>query len=187
MPKIVDHDQRRADILSRALSLFAQEGFGRVSMRALAAHLGVSTGVLYHYFEGKEALFAAMLRHLGKQNVAAALSELPDFAAASERLDALMRFLLVAGDQVQQVLLVSIDYARAHPDDSLVSEVLDVYRQALVSDFAEGDRDAANVALSFVLGVLIHRALDPAGVDLSKQLPRLADLLSGFQTQNEVV
>ena len=54
MPKVVDHDQQRSDLLAAAFDLFADRGYSATSMRALASGLGVSTGTLYHYFSGKD-------------------------------------------------------------------------------------------------------------------------------------
>ena len=177
VPKIVDHEQRRAEILEQSLSLFASEGYGRVTMRALATHLGVSTGVVYHYFAGKEALFSAMLRHLGQMNVATALDGLPKDADAAARLATLVGFMIDRWAHMQQVLLVSLDYTRAHRGDDLVAEVLDVYRQALIADFADGDSQKANIALSVLLGLLTHGALDSTQADPAEQLTAMAHLL----------
>ena len=47
-------------ILSSALSLFARHGFAATSVRMIAAEAGVSQGLLYNYFEGKDALLAAI-------------------------------------------------------------------------------------------------------------------------------
>ncbi|MBA1184662.1 TetR/AcrR family transcriptional regulator [Stutzerimonas nitrititolerans] len=48
----------------RALELFADQGFGQVSLRQLASHMGVSTGTLYTHVAGKEELlFEALEEH----------------------------------------------------------------------------------------------------------------------------
>ncbi len=39
-----------------ALALFASKGFGQVSMRELATHLGLTAGSLYHHFPSKQHL-----------------------------------------------------------------------------------------------------------------------------------
>ena len=62
MPKIVDHDLRRAAILVDAFPVFRDQGYAAVSMRGLAATCGVSTGTLYHYFPCKDALFSSLVR-----------------------------------------------------------------------------------------------------------------------------
>lgn len=40
----------------KALALFASKGFGQVSLRELASHLGLATGSLYHHCSSKEEL-----------------------------------------------------------------------------------------------------------------------------------
>lgn len=47
-------------ILDSALSLFATHGFAATSVRMIATEAGVSQGLLYNYFEGKDALLGAI-------------------------------------------------------------------------------------------------------------------------------
>lgn len=54
-----DHRERRAAIAFAAAEVIASRGLDRLTMRTLAAELGVTTGVLTHYFPSKDAL----LRH----------------------------------------------------------------------------------------------------------------------------
>jgi AcrR family transcriptional regulator len=52
-------EERREQILDAALSVFAQKGFSGSSMRDIAREVGVTEGLLYHYFESKEQLLNA--------------------------------------------------------------------------------------------------------------------------------
>ncbi|WP_156760913.1 TetR/AcrR family transcriptional regulator [Microbacterium karelineae] len=52
MPKIVDRDARRLEIVDTYLRLVSSVGVGAVTTRALAQELGVATGSLWHYFRG---------------------------------------------------------------------------------------------------------------------------------------
>ncbi|MBS7660597.1 helix-turn-helix transcriptional regulator [Pseudomonas lalucatii] len=52
---------------SQALSLFAERGFSRVSMRDLAEHLGIKPGSIYHHIESKEALLFELIEELYEQ------------------------------------------------------------------------------------------------------------------------
>ena len=61
MPKIVDHDKRRLEILNSAFSLFASSGYHGVSVRQIAKSIGMTTGMLYHYFPSKPELFTALV------------------------------------------------------------------------------------------------------------------------------
>ena len=56
MPKIVDHEARRAELAAAVWRLASREGLGAVTMRGVAAEAGWSTGALGHYFADKEEL-----------------------------------------------------------------------------------------------------------------------------------
>jgi AcrR family transcriptional regulator len=52
---------RRAVILSAALPVFAEGGYDRASMRAVAKAAGITTPVLYDHFASKADLYAALV------------------------------------------------------------------------------------------------------------------------------
>ncbi|MDP3894809.1 TetR family transcriptional regulator [Nocardioides sp.] len=51
---------RRSDIVERAVALLDQYGLSSLSMRRLGADLGVQPSALYHHFENKQTLLAAV-------------------------------------------------------------------------------------------------------------------------------
>jgi AcrR family transcriptional regulator len=55
MPKIVDHDARRREIIEAVWTLISSRGFGSVTMRELAAEAGYANGALARYFPDKDA------------------------------------------------------------------------------------------------------------------------------------
>lgn len=55
-----DGDSREAIVVA-ARQLFAEVGFERTTMRAVAARAKVDPALIYHYFDGKEGLVAAVL------------------------------------------------------------------------------------------------------------------------------
>ncbi|MHC6225330.1 TetR/AcrR family transcriptional regulator [Pseudomonas sp. X10] len=48
----------------KAMALFAEKGFGQVSMRELASHLGLTAGSLYHHFPSKQDLLYDLIEEL---------------------------------------------------------------------------------------------------------------------------
>ncbi|MEN8227163.1 MAG: TetR/AcrR family transcriptional regulator [Bacteroidota bacterium] len=56
-------ETRRLQIMEAALEVFAIEGYGHCSISKLASHAGISKGLMYNYFESKEALLAAIIEH----------------------------------------------------------------------------------------------------------------------------
>src|SRR5438067_11185849 len=51
---------RRSQILDAALICFAKRGFHQASMHDISAEAGISFGLIYRYFENKEAVISAM-------------------------------------------------------------------------------------------------------------------------------
>ena len=51
---------RRTQILDAAVLCFARKGFHLTSMHDISAEAGISVGLIYRYFQNKEAVIAAM-------------------------------------------------------------------------------------------------------------------------------
>lgn len=56
MPKIIDHDQRRRDIVEVTWKLIVEGGIEAATMREIASRAGFANGALKHYFPGKDAI-----------------------------------------------------------------------------------------------------------------------------------
>lgn len=56
-------DDRPAEILSAALDEFAEKGFAETKLADVAKRAGIAKGTLYLYFDNKQDLFAAVVRH----------------------------------------------------------------------------------------------------------------------------
>lgn len=56
-------ESRRLQIMEAALEVFATEGYGHCSISRLASHAGISKGLMYNYFESKDALLSAIIEH----------------------------------------------------------------------------------------------------------------------------
>ena len=56
-------DSRRLQIMETALKLFATEGYGHCSISMLAKDAGISKGLMYNYYDSKEALLEAIIEH----------------------------------------------------------------------------------------------------------------------------
>lgn len=62
MPKVVDHERRRADIAAAARRVLRRDGVERLSVRNVAAEAGLSPGALRHYFSRHDDLTRFALR-----------------------------------------------------------------------------------------------------------------------------
>ncbi|QIK62593.1 TetR/AcrR family transcriptional regulator [Leucobacter viscericola] len=64
MPKIVDHDERRAHITEAVTNIIIRDGFDRVTMREIAAEAGYAHGAIARYFPDKQSLLTAAFLHV---------------------------------------------------------------------------------------------------------------------------
>ncbi len=95
MPKVTQEhlDARRAQILDGARRAFAQYGYSGATVGRLEEATGLSRGAIFHYFDGKKALFVAVAEDVNRHflgliadgGLAEALREIvrqdPDFLA----------------------------------------------------------------------------------------------------------
>jgi AcrR family transcriptional regulator len=58
-PKVVE--DRREQIIDAAMHVFAQKGFARATNKDIAREAGITPGLIYHYFDSKEALLKAII------------------------------------------------------------------------------------------------------------------------------
>jgi len=75
VPKQVDHEQRRIEIVEATWRIIARGGWAAATMREIAAEAGFANGGLKHYFANKdELLVAAFQRSFYRINERAALA-----------------------------------------------------------------------------------------------------------------
>jgi AcrR family transcriptional regulator len=70
MPKDVDHDARREELLESVWRVIARDGLERATIRNIAKETGWSSGVLAHYFTDKDEILVSALR-LAYERIAA--------------------------------------------------------------------------------------------------------------------
>jgi AcrR family transcriptional regulator len=84
-------EERRAQILEAALHCFATKGFHAATMDDLVAASGLSKGSLYWHFEGKQAVFLAVLEAFTEAMFADWDELLTDERSAVDVVDAVMQ------------------------------------------------------------------------------------------------
>ncbi len=180
MPRVVDHDQRRQELLEQCFALFAREGYAGLTMRRIATELGTSTGTLYHYFAGKGDLFAQMFRWIRRRDILEIAASVPPDTPLDQRLDLLRLFLVGHADAMSQALRIALEFHReasTAEDRALLAETLADYRGAIEEQLGIADPVVSGAVLSLLLGILTQHVLDPAHVDIDAQMERVRLLL----------
>jgi AcrR family transcriptional regulator len=95
------HD-RRQDILTAAMDLFAKKGFRGTTTRDLATQAAVNEAIIFRHFKNKEELYSAILEHKACEGRDARIGELERLATANadqEFFEALGREFLQRHEQ----------------------------------------------------------------------------------------
>ncbi len=170
MPKVVDHDERRALILDRCFELFAARGYGSVRMRQVAKETGISIGALYHYFPDKESIGRQLFEHMAARIAAEAQAELEPEMSGEERMKLLHAFIEERQDDLSRTMLLGLDHHRLYPDgrDATVGAMRSF--KAILIGLMQLGPEEGDMLLSILCGALLRRVLDPEDSDLGTQL-----------------
>ena len=174
MPKVVDHERFRLDLLERSFDVFARYGYAALGMRTLATHLGVSTGTLYHYFDTKQELFEAMFKYMAHRDVEDGIKAVSVVPSGPLRVQALLSFVHGNLTYFQNVVIVAIDFHRSQDEQKrarrFLVEMVGVYRSAIGEHVGVADKQGEAFLLSLILGSSIQLLFDPESPSLEPQL-----------------
>ena len=184
-----DHEARRRDVSEAVWQVMATRGFAGLTLRAVAAELGATTGLLTHYFPTKHALVQYALdlleqrtvsrprRHTGK-GLAALRDALLDILPLTPEAADSNRIRVSSWDAALSDPDLSTDYAGkyAKSRDRLTERVSAAQE---LGELPPGNpaRIAAG-AQSFVLGLVVQALFDPAAFPPQRQVELLDDYLA---------
>src|ERR1700730_18253869 len=146
-PQIEPTVDRRMQILEAALVCFAKHGFHQASMHDISAEAGISVGLIYRYFQNKEAVISAMADRHKKE-----IHEVVERARQASTLLEALEILFTAhccdeSPKVQSAFVVDL-YAEASRNSQIADLVRDVLQTAMdgVTDVIARSPDARNAA-----------------------------------------
>jgi AcrR family transcriptional regulator len=188
MPKIVDHEQYRKELLCKCFDLFAQKGYGSITMRQLAEGMGVSTGTLYHYFPSKKALFEQLVEEVSKQDVLMAEAEFEGATTLQERTEALGKYLSNNEDYYVKWMYVYVDFCQ-HKDSQDVrnkggfQRANEIYQKAIYDFLGIQDIRLAGFIYTFMDGLIMERLCGNELVSIPEQCTLLGKMLTIYLDQ----
>ena len=138
---------RRTQILDAAVGCFAKHGFHQASMHDIRAEAGISVGLIYRYFENKEAVISAMAdRH--KNEIQQVLERARQAPTLLESLEILFTAHCCENSpKVLSAFVVDL-YAEASRNPQVADLVRDVLQTAMngVTDLIARSPEAKNAA-----------------------------------------
>lgn len=131
-------------IRDTALRLFARHGFAAVSMRQIAAEVGVQAGALYLYTPDKQTLLFTLMRdHL--QDLLAAWQVARAGATPPEQLEAFCRFHIDYHlERPDQVFIAYMELRNLEPENfAAIEKLRRQYEKALEAILRAGKREGS--------------------------------------------
>ncbi len=176
-------DERRREVSEAAWRVIVREGLDRASMRAIAQELGCTTGVVMHYFRGKQELMVFALHQVTRQLVQEMERQFQQ-RAGLERLMSMVAVFL-PWNPVQQdivrVWLAFLGYAVGRPElmaehqqcagelqDLMAQEVRLLQEMGYVRQDVDPDVEARGL-LAWVNGLAIDAIIHGQPLDIEQQ------------------
>ena len=167
MPKLVDHVERRADIIEALFSLVRRDGIHEVSVRTVAAEAGMSPSALRHYFQTQDEMFAVALQSVVDRVRGRLEPLLPLLSGRAGALTVLEQMLPLDATRRGETQVYLAFATRAHPDRSL----------RRIRDLAEAE---SRMAIHYAVRLLAEGGALGAGRVAADEEPRLYAVVDGL-------
>jgi AcrR family transcriptional regulator len=177
VPKIVDHDERRLELVDATWRIIARQGLEGATMREIAMEAGFANGALKPYFPTKDTLLEFAFGHVFNRTN----QRIAEVTGGKSGLEALRAFCLevlpLDDERVNEARIV-IPFWQKAVNDAQKAQIhqqsmaawLDTIRQFLAEAREAGDVRAAvddsilaGQLLNMLLGAQIEAALAPEG------------------------
>lgn len=169
-------DERRDQILSSALSLFATKGLAATKISDIAVKTGMSQGLIYHYYKSKEEIFTWLIGNaMAKMNEATLyLENLP--VAAKEKIIIAINGLFKGFDENENTadyyfLITQTALSEAYPEEAreIIRTQNDVKYEVITRILKQGQidgtvknydaREMATLFFSSINGLALNKAI----------------------------
>lgn len=186
-----DHEARRKDVSEAVWRVLAAKGFGGLTLRAVAAEMGVSTGLLTHYFPSKRALVTHALDLLEHDTAGRPRRTPPTDGLPAVRAMLLDILPLTPADTARNRIWVS-SWDLSLADETLAAEQGDRYtrlRDRFIPHLeTAGDREEippntdtgqlAAAIVAFVHGLVVQALFDPGRFSEDVQIAMVDDFVA---------
>ncbi|MEU6573547.1 TetR/AcrR family transcriptional regulator [Streptomyces sp. NPDC046805] len=188
-----DHEARRKDVTRAVWQVLADRGFGGLTLRAVAAAMDVSTGMLMHYFPTKRALITHALDLLESRTAQRPRRARPAPGLATVRAMLLDILPLSPDDTARNRIWVS-SWDLSLADDELAAEQAGRYTRLreTLRPHLEAARDLRQLpahadpehlsatAVAFTHGLVVQALFDPGRFPEDVQTAMLDDFLASI-------
>jgi AcrR family transcriptional regulator len=121
MPRVVDREARRAELVSAAAAVFAQRGVANTAVSDIVKAAGVAQGTFYLYFDSKDDAVLAVVERIADAMIEKTSARVADESSAVDKLLGLGGVLAEAGSVPEATELVELMH---RPENRLLHDRL---------------------------------------------------------------
>lgn len=159
MPKYVDHQQRRQELIEQAALVIAKQGLEHATMKSISLAAGFSANLAAHYFANKDELLWHVQRFVGQRAARRFLQ------SADQSLPALIESVLpFCKETIVEWKVRSCFWSRAINDRQLAKAQDSIMRQvrADMTEVIESQQQAGAVKQNIDIALAVERLLNLA-------------------------
>lgn len=192
MPKIINHEKRRNEIIDVTLDLIVEGGFEAATMREIASRAGFANGALKHYFPGKNDIIrGAYERYL--HSIGDLLSEHVGTKRGISALEKAIRLTIPRNHDDATAARVLLSFwercAFNAENDHDYTQHLTGWKAGYMQYLSEGRKDGdittdtsdeqlVNEIVFMVMGATITRVVSPTHYDLDLIDSQVSDFIA---------
>ena len=170
MPKIVNKEQMKEDILKASLSTFLKYGFHKATMEKIAKEAGIAKGTLYLYFSSKEELTQS-ISHAHFSKLKERLIPSSQFVTVESLLSHVEKALLINDEDTEFIPIFFEAFSPSFHTASFIEkyeqffeEIADFYRENFKILIKNGSINKSinpyalgRVFVSMIDGIVLHK------------------------------
>jgi AcrR family transcriptional regulator len=184
MPKIIDSEEYRKELLHRCFDLFADKGYANVTTRQISKELGISTGAMYHYFPSKQVLFEQLVEEISWQDVHL-FKSIAKGGTLTERIDKLGHLLVQHEERFVKQAVIWTDFYQHHAladinNNPVFQQIDQRYQQAMEELLNLSDPKLARFIWTLINGILIEQVESENSFSFAEQIHLLTQMLIAY-------
>jgi TetR/AcrR family fatty acid metabolism transcriptional regulator len=181
MPRVVNREARRAELVSAAAAVFAQRGVANTVVSDIVKQAGVAQGTFYLYFDSKDDAVLAVVESMAAAIIESMTVRIGAVSSAVDKLLVLSDVLSEAGSEPEATELIDLMHRRENRvlhdrlAEGMTPPLVELMETIVEQGVAEGVFlvDDTRAAAWFVLGGL--RSIELAGTAVDKLPAALAE------------
>lgn len=155
MPKLGMGPVRRNQLIEAAISSLHDYGYADTTVARIAKKAGVSSGIVHHYFDGKDDLLFATMQHMLRELRAETLKRLKQAQTQRDRLTAIVEANFAPSQYSPDVMTAWLALYGSARQSANLTRILRLYDARLKSNLSDAFRKLTDpdTAAELALGV----------------------------------